>query len=192
MEPIDRVQAQIDLQQRQFPALDYRAKAIVGRIVRLNDIFQGALERVTKPFGITPTEYSILTVLRAEGPPYTLSPKAINQLRFNSITSGGMTFILNGLAERRLIERLPDPSDGRGVLIRLSKSAFDLIDRVIEAHVAEERHMIEGLPPKERSVLQVLLTKLLVSLEPVPIRSSARPNATATRAKAGARVSGKR
>jgi DNA-binding MarR family transcriptional regulator len=167
MEPADRVHVQINFEQREFPKLDYSAKQIVGRIVRLQDIFRQDFERVAVNFGINPTAFGILTVLRAQGLPYTLATNAINQRRLNTVSSGGLTNILHGLEKQGLVERLPDPSDGRGVLIRLTPRALNIIDRLIEARVSQEHRWIAALDPKERGALGALLRKLLVSLEPV-------------------------
>jgi DNA-binding MarR family transcriptional regulator len=154
-------------QQREFPQLDYAGKAIAARLVRLGTLFIEAIGRVANRFGLSTNEYVILCALRAAGAPFTLPPKSINPLL--SLTSGGMTNILHGLAGRGLIERLPDPSDRRGVLIRLTSVAVDLIGGAIEAHVAEEHRMIAGLSAKERSLLESLLSNLLISIEPMAI-----------------------
>jgi DNA-binding MarR family transcriptional regulator len=106
-------------------------------------------------------------VLRAQGAPYALSPNAINQRRFNTLSSGGMTNILHEMEKRGLVERIPDPSDGRGILIRLTEHALNIIDAAVEARVAQEHRWIAALGPKERASLEALLRKLLASLEPV-------------------------
>jgi MarR family protein len=78
-----------------------------------------------------------------------------------------MTNILHELERRGLVERLPDPSDRRGVLIRLTAEAAKLIEAAIEAHAAEEHRMIGALAPRERKALQSLIAELLISIEPV-------------------------
>ncbi len=166
MYQIDRVDVTVNFEQREFPKLDLSAKQIVGRIVCLDNVFQRDFERLLEGSGIGRSEFGILTVLRSQGPPYALAPNVINQLRFNPVTSGGMTNILHALQSRGLVERLPDPTDGRGVMIRLTPKALDIIDRAFEARVALEQRWLVGLSAKERSTLEGLLRKLLVSLEP--------------------------
>src|SRR5215207_9870979 len=165
MPQLDRVQSAIDAQKREFPRLDYSAKAVAARLVRLGTVFIAAIERVAARFGMSANEYVILCVLRASGRPFKLPPKAITPLM--ALSSGGMTNILHGLAARGLIERLPDPSDRRGVLIQMTPEAVKLIDLAIAAHVAEEHRMIATLTPKERLLLQQLLSKLLLAVDPV-------------------------
>jgi DNA-binding MarR family transcriptional regulator len=178
MTSTDRVDLIVAAQQREFPRLDYSAKAIAGRLVRLGTLFIEAIGRVAERFELSTNEYVILCALRAAGSPFTLPPKSIRPLL--GLTSGGMTNILHDLERRGLVERRPDPEDRRGVLIRLTPDAVGLIGAAIEAHVAEEHRMIAALSSKERAVLESLLSKLLISLEPVAVptasirRSSAR------------------
>jgi len=162
----DRVQLVIEALQCEFPRLDTAAKAIAGRLVRLGTLFIDAIARVAATFDLSSNEYVILCVLRASGPPYALPPKAITPLM--ALSSGGMTNILHGLAARRLIERRPDPSDRRGVLIQITPDAIKLINQAITAHVADEHRMIASLEPGERLALQKLLRKLLIHIDPIP------------------------
>ena len=188
MSSTDRVQQVIDALRKQLPHLDYSAKAVAARLVRLGTVFITAVERVAAMFGLSSNEYVILCVLRAGGAPYTLPPKAITPLM--PLSSGGMTNILHGLAERGLIERLPDPSDGRGVLIRMTPAAVKLINQAIAAHVAEERRMITHLTDKERGVLERLLSKLLIELDPVEPSVATRSPRASVRRKPTRRSSG--
>jgi DNA-binding MarR family transcriptional regulator len=180
MRPTDRVQIQIDRQEPEFPQLDYSAKAVTGRIIRLATLFVEGLQRAVAPFGISSNEYAILTTLRANGPPYALPPKAINQSLI--LTSGGMTNILNAMERRGLIERLPDPDDGRGVLVRLTASALAFIEEAIAAHLAEEHRMLAALSAEERRAVETLLAKLLVDLDPVPAPNPCAPAVPSGRA----------
>jgi len=53
MPQIDRVQSVIEAQQREFPRLDYSAKAIAARLVGLGTVFIAAIERVAARFGVS-------------------------------------------------------------------------------------------------------------------------------------------
>jgi DNA-binding MarR family transcriptional regulator len=165
MAVVDRVQLIVEAQTREFPGLDYSAKAITGRLVRLGTLCIEAIERVAQRHGMSANEYVILCVLRAAGAPFMLPPKSIRPLL--GLTSGGMTNILHDLEDRGMVERRPDPADRRGVLIRLTAQGVKSIGAAIEAHVLEEHRLLEGLSAKERDLLQSLLTMLLISVEPV-------------------------
>lgn len=177
----DRVDLVVEALERQLPALDYAAKGVAARLVRLGTLFTDAIERVASTFGLSSNEYVILCVLRASGPPYALPPKSITPLM--ALSSGGMTNILHALAARGLIERRPDPSDRRGVIIQISPEAIKLVNQAIAAHVAEEQRMVASLAPAERQALQKLLRKLLLHVDPVP-----EPVRTATRLRPAARA----
>jgi DNA-binding MarR family transcriptional regulator len=168
----DRVESVIAALERELPRLDYSAKGVAARLGRLGTVFIAAIERVAAGFGLSANEYVILCVLRASGRPFRLPPKAITPLM--PLSSGGMTNILHGLEARGLVERLPDPSDGRGVLIQMTAEALKLVDQAIAAHVAEEHRMVTALALKERDVLQALLSKLLLAVDPVPERVASR------------------
>ena len=67
-----------------------------------------------------------------------------------------------------LVERAPDPEDRRGVIITLTEAGHELIDRVTEAHMANEARLLAGLSAREREQLAGLLRKLGLSLPPLP------------------------
>jgi DNA-binding MarR family transcriptional regulator len=52
------------------------------------------------------------------------------------------------------------------VLITLTDAGHELIDRVTEAHLANERRLLAGLTPVERDRLAALLRKLGLTLPP--------------------------
>ena len=184
----DRAQLHIEAQQREFANLDYSAKAVTARLVRLGTLFVEAMGRVSAPFGLSANEYVILCALRGSGAPYTLPPKSINPLM--TLSSGGLTNILHALEARGLVERLPDPADRRGVLIRLMPQGIKVIEQAISAHVSEEHRMIAALTPKERIALRDLLFKLLASIDPVPdpAATSARVRVTQNKSKSQAQM----
>ena len=185
MAQIDRVELVIAALRRELPQLDLSAKAIAGRLVRLGTLFIEAIARVAALFGLSANEYVILCVLRASGPPHALPPKAITPLM--ALSSGGMTNILHGLAARGLIERRPDPSDRRGVLVHMTPDAIKLINQAIAAHTAEEQRMISSLAPGERAALRTLLQELLLAIDPVPDQARAAPRARRPRPPASGR-----
>jgi DNA-binding MarR family transcriptional regulator len=52
------------------------------------------------------------------------------------------------------------------VIITLTAAGHELIDRVTEAHLANEARLLEGLSEQERDRLAALLRKLGLSLPP--------------------------
>ena len=82
------------------------------------------------------------------------------------LTSSGTTKRLDRLEQAGLVARTADPFDRRGVLITLTEEGRALIDRVTEAHVANEARLLAGLSEADRDRLAGLLRELALTLPP--------------------------
>ena len=69
------------------------------------------------------------------------------------------------MAAAGLIERRPDPSDRRGTRVRLTPMGRRLIDRAMEAHLANQARILAPLSPAQRRQLEGLLRTLLLGME---------------------------
>ena len=83
------------------------------------------------------------------------------------LTSSGTTKRLDRLEAAGHIARKPDPTDRRGVLIRLTPKGRSLIDQAAVKHLANERRILSGLTPAEQRQLADLLRKLRITLPPL-------------------------
>jgi len=72
---------------------------------------------------------------------------------------------MDRLEEQGLVERRADPDDRRNSLIVLTAKGRSLFERVVPAHLANERRLLVGLAPAEQALLATLLRKLLVEYE---------------------------
>ena len=81
------------------------------------------------------------------------------------LSSGGMTKRLDRLAEAGLIERVADPNDRRGTLVKLTRRGKTTIDRLLPIHLSNEEQLLTPLSPKQRRTLDDLLRALLANLE---------------------------
>lgn len=143
------------------PELDTQGKAILGRIVALQDRVTRRYNEVLAPFGLRYTEYAVLATLRAHGRAIPMSPTELRETML--FTSGGLSNLLRRLAERGFIERTAAPHDGRGVTVSLTDAGADLADRTMPVQTEADLALIEGLEPAERQLLEGLLTKLIRS-----------------------------
>lgn len=164
---------------RERPDLDASPMEIFGRILRTARHVDGALQRVFKSFGLDFGLFDVLAALRRQGPPFRLPPTELN--RWCMLTSGAMTKRLDRLEKAGLIVRRADPGDRRSVLVELSPAGLALVDRVVVAHLENEKRLLDPLSAQMRDELAVLLRRLLTHLEqeiggaPRPARSE--PNA---------------
>src|SRR5512144_1590153 len=116
----DEVDELIEAWERERSDLDLDAMAVFSRITRLARHLDLARREAFTRHGIESWEFDVLAALRRAGAPYELSPGRL--LRETLVTSGTMTNRVDRLAARGLVERLPDPHDRRGVLVRLTGS----------------------------------------------------------------------
>lgn len=151
------------------PDLDTTAMAVFGRIFRLSRLAGDRMEKTYETFGIGRPEFDVLATLRRSGEPYQLSPGALAASMM--LSTGGTTARLDRLEKAGLTERLPSPTDRRGVLVRLTARGFDVVDRAVGAGLAEQQRLL-GHMSEER---QLELSKLL--REALGVRSDLMRNA---------------
>ena len=157
---MDRIVAQW---RRERPELDVAAIGSFGRLFRAAQLADQALSEGIAPYGLHPGWFDLLAALRRSGKPYELNPTTL--METTMLSSGGMTKRLDRLDEAGLIERLPDPSDRRGTLIRLTRRGKVTIDKAIETHARNEDGLLRSLTASDRRILDDLLRKLLAGLE---------------------------
>jgi DNA-binding MarR family transcriptional regulator len=63
------------------------------------------------------------------------------------------------------VERLPDPSDRRGVLVRLTDAGRDAVDGALEGLLRREQDLLAGLGRADQQRLAGLLRALVVPFE---------------------------
>jgi DNA-binding MarR family transcriptional regulator len=159
----DAVDAILEQWRRERPDLDTRPMGPIGRLKRCAALIERRLESNFAGFGLTLWEFDMLATLRRSGPPYRLTPTALFSALM--VTSGTMTHRLNRLAERGLIERVPNPDDARSQLVQLSDAGRVLIDRVLPAHLATEAAMLNALSAAGLEQLDKQLSCLMRALE---------------------------
>jgi DNA-binding MarR family transcriptional regulator len=119
---------------------------------------------------ITPSQSSALARIEQDGP---LRLGALAELE--GTTAATMSRVIDSLSERDLIERVPDPLDGRASLVQLSPEGGALVHE-LRAHYTEAlRHALSELTPAERQVIRetipvmARLGELLQSTERVEV-----------------------
>lgn len=162
---------------RAWPELDTAPMAVIARVGRLARYFDHGMERVFTEHGLRRESWDALASLRRAGPPFRLSPTALYRGLMRS--SGAMTNRLHRMENDGLIRRVPDPADGRGLLVELTAQGRKLVDLVAPLHLDNERSMLAALTPAEQTRFVALLRKLLLSFEaeqsPPPQHPAAEP-----------------
>ena len=145
------------------PDLDLGPMEVLSRVSRLDHHLDAARRAAFTAHGVEPWEFDVLAALRRAGAPYELSPGRL--LRETLVTSGTMTNRVDRLVSRSLVERLPDPRDRRGVLVRLTDLGRETVDGALAGLLDHERRLLSALAPDELRELAALMRRLAVSVE---------------------------
>jgi DNA-binding MarR family transcriptional regulator len=145
------------------PDLDVSSMLVMGRLQEAAlAIARDRLNPLFARYGMQPGEFDVLATLRRSGEPFALTPTALYDALMMS--SGGMTARIDRLQKAGWVERLPNPADGRGTLVALTHAGRALIDKVVVAHVGNQREILAALSENEQGQLARLLAKLLEGL----------------------------
>lgn len=123
--------------------------------------------------GIGMTEFAILEALYHKGP---LLLREVKEKIL--ISGGGVTYVVDKLVEKGLVERRACSEDRRATYAALTAEGEALIERIFPEHARCLAHALSGLTPDEKDAATVLLKRLgttAASLPPCP--ESAEPAA---------------
>ena len=157
----DEVERLITAWKRERPDLDLTPLAVLSRISRISR--QLDLVRKDAFADLETWDFDVLAALRRAGEPYQLSPSQLMQETM--VTSGTITNRLDRLEELELITREPDPNDGRGSLVTLTKSGIRAVDAAMEDLLENERQLLKDLSGKDREQLAALLSTLVTEFD---------------------------
>jgi DNA-binding MarR family transcriptional regulator len=155
----DEVDELVEAWRRERNDLDLTPVEVFSRISRLARQLDLARRQAFTDHAIESWEFDVLAALRRAGGDYELSPGRL--LKETLVTSGTMTNRVDRLASRGLVERLPDPHDRRGVLVRLTPEGRETVDGAFEALLAAERELLTDLSSREHRQLATLLRTLM-------------------------------
>ena len=164
---IDVVVGRGDLDERgmvcDLDALRAALQGIVARIDKLARYLLKSMAEALARHDLSEGEYKVLVKLRLAGKPYQLSPGELS--RELMLSTGAMTNRLDGLEERGLVERKPDPHDRRAILVELTGHGQVVLAAAVEEQAAEEARLVGVLGAAEKQAMTDLLRKLLVHVE---------------------------
>ena len=105
--------------------------------------------------GIGFSDFQVLEAVLHKG------PTAVNEIgRLVRLTSGSITTAVDRLESKGLVERQPDPADGRSRIVHLTPAGRKLIACAFADHERALERAAAGLTPAERAEAAALLKKL--------------------------------
>jgi DNA-binding MarR family transcriptional regulator len=151
---------------RERPDLDVRPMGVLSRVTRLARHLDRARSTAFAAHDLEVWEFDVLAALRRAGRPYMLSPGAL--VAQTMVTSGTMTNRIDRLEMRGLVTRQPDPTDRRGVRVRLTTRGKDSVDSALADLLDREQELLATLSSRQQESLSGLLRALVVPFENEP------------------------
>jgi DNA-binding MarR family transcriptional regulator len=145
------------------PTVDARPLEVVGRLLLCAEHCKRDLIAALRPFGLSFGDFDVLNTLRRRGDPQGSNPSDL--AASSLITTGAMTSRLNRLERAGLIERTPDPADGRGVRVRLTARGERLAEQALQAIIAADEAFLAPLDQRRRDEAAAVLKLLLLPHE---------------------------
>ncbi len=161
--PHDSVDALLRSWRARRPELDFEPVAVIARLGRLRSHIDPALAEVFGAHELSAANFGVLVTLARIGDDGRVSQRRLmDEL---GLTSGTISVRIDRLVDEGLVVRQTDPESKRNTLITLTERGRELVERVIPAHLANERRLLAALTDDEQRALASLLGKLLVEFE---------------------------
>lgn len=108
--------------------------------------------------GLTPGEFAVLELLYHKG------PQLLGEVQKRVlVSSGGITFLVDRLTKRGLVERTNCPTDRRARYAVLTAKGEELLRGIFPAHAKAMCKAVSGLSAADQKVATALLKKLGLS-----------------------------
>ena len=138
-----------------YPERETRALALWVALTRAQDSVAQHSQADIARHGITPGEFGILELIYHKGPMF-LGEVQKRVL----VSSGGVTYLVDRLVERGLLERRECNADRRARYAALTRKGRALLKQIFPVHAAAIAEAVAGLTAEEQKQARNLLKKL--------------------------------
>src|SRR4051794_25691954 len=160
--PRDSVDALLASWQERRPDLDFGPVAVVARLARVRGHIDAELDRVFRAHGLTAPSFGVLvTLARVDDGGGVSQRRLMDEL---GLTSGTISVRMDRLVAEGLVDRRADPASARNTLISLTDRGRELFQRVVPAHLANERRLLRRLGGEQLQGVARLLRPALVEV----------------------------
>ena len=139
------------------PEFDRSSIELILNLVYTYDTVEGVLNRLFVGDGVSSPAVNLLDVLEQQenqcAPLYEIG-------RLLLVSRANVTGLVDSLAKRGLVERIPHPSDRRIRLAHLLPAGRELLAQRRPLHLQALRQMCQALSPAERESMIDLLVRL--------------------------------
>src|SRR3954467_14425754 len=147
----DSVDALVEDWRGKRPDLDFEPLQVIRRLGRLRSHVDAELARVFDAYGLGAAAFGVLvTLARLDEPDGVSQRRLMDEL---GLTSGTISVRMDRLVDEGLVDRRADPGSARNTLISLTARGRELFERVVPAHLDNERRLLSGLSAGELDLL---------------------------------------
>ena len=133
------------------------------RLLTCTNLLEGEIRRrLRQEFATTLPRFDLLAQLDRASGGLTLTELSNRMM----VSNGNLTGLVDRLVGNNLVERLPDPDDGRSTRVALTALGKKHFDAMTPAHENWINGMLEGLDKDDIGHLHYLLGKLKISASP--------------------------
>ena len=133
------------------------------RLLTCTNLVEGVIRRrLRQKFSTTLPRFDLLAQLDRTSGGLTLTELSNRMM----VSNGNLTGLVDRLVGNNLVERLPDPDDGRSTRVALTALGKKHFDAMTPAHESWINGMLEGLDKDDIGHLHHLLGKLKLSARP--------------------------
>lgn len=159
----DLVDSLVDQWAAEMPRYNAGAKSLVYRIVYLNERYMAHMQSRLRKQGLTLGSYGVLACLRRMGEPYAMTPT--NLFKVLSLSSGGVSNLLEQMEKARLIKRTPNPLERGGDLVKLTNRGKVIADEATAMEAQAEEEFIADVSDAELATLNDTLRRVLIQMD---------------------------
>ncbi|WP_138420690.1 MarR family winged helix-turn-helix transcriptional regulator [Aquibacillus sediminis] len=131
------------------------SKAEQAQSLKLFIVLNRALQSITnrvkeniKTYGLNPTEFAVLELLYHKGdqPIQKIGDKVL-------LASGSITYVVDKLETKELLQRKPCPNDRRVTYAAISEIGIQLMDNIFPKHMAAIHEILGGLSYEDKALV---------------------------------------
>lgn len=142
---------------RPFDSLEQEAAL---NLVRTNDQLQIRFARLFRQYGLTPSQYNVLRILRGQG-----QPLPILEIAERTVTVvPGITGLVDRLEAAGLVRRQRCPEDRRVIFVALTDKATKTLAAIDEPLLDLHKQLMAGLSRSDLAQLNHLLDRIRAQL----------------------------
>lgn len=149
---------------RRYPQASPRATESAMNLVRTGDLIVGRVAALVRKLDLTPASGLVLSILVDAGTP--LPPHEIGRRLI--VTRATVTGLIDSLARREFVHRLPNPQDRRSLLVEITPKGRRVVGAFRPLVHRRQRVWLEALSEKEQEALVELLGRIQDHLSGLP------------------------